>query len=117
MYRFISSRDITELHTAYKKLYKRDLNKKWDKYVQECPDLAGAMKPGMTAKKLLVADFNQLVDVYFHYLNYINSLSEVQRTAVNNAAEKVFTYSSFSPKIAHFLLDAENKFEIHNCVY
>lgn len=61
MYRFISSRDITELHTAYKKLYKHDLNKKWDKYVQECPNLAGAMKPGMTAKKLLVADFNQLV--------------------------------------------------------
>ena len=117
MYRFISLRDITELHTAYKKLYKHDLNKKWDKYVQECPDLGGAMKPNMTAKKLLVADFGQLVDVYFHYLNYINSLSEAQRTAVNNAAEKVFTYSSFSTKIANFLLDPENKFEIHNCVY
>lgn len=117
MYRFISSRDITELHTAYKKLYKHDLNKKWDKYVQKCPDLGGAMKPNMTAKKLLVADFGQLVDVYFHYLNYINSLSEAQRTAVINAAEKVFTYSSFSTKIANFLLDPENKFEIHNCVY
>ena len=117
MYRFISSRDITELHTAYKKLYKHDLNKKWDKYVQKFPDLGGAMKPNMTAKKLLVADFGQLVDVYFHYLNYINSLSEAHRTAVNNAAEKVFTYSSFSTKIAKFLLDPENKFEIHNCVY
>lgn len=117
MYRFISSRDITELHTAYKKLFKQDLNKKWDKCVQECPDLAGAIKPNMTAKKLLVADFCQLVDVYFHYLNYINSLSDTQRTAVNSAAKKVFTYKSFSEKIANFLLDPENKFEIHNCVY
>lgn len=30
MYRFISSRDITELHTAYKELYSHDLDKKWD---------------------------------------------------------------------------------------
>ena len=53
MYRFISTRDIKELHTAYKELYSHDLDKKWNKYVQKCPDLAGAMKPNMTAKKLL----------------------------------------------------------------
>lgn len=117
MYRFISSRDITELHTAYRELYSHDLDKKWNKYVRKFPELAGAMKPGMSAKKLLVADFNQLVDVYFHYLNYIVSLGEAQRTTVNEAAEKVFTYNSFSTKIANFLLNPDNGFEIHNCVY
>lgn len=117
MYRFISSRDITELHTAYRELYSHDLDKKWNKYVRKIPELAGAMKPGMTAKKLLVADFNKLVDVYFHYINYIFSLGEAQRTAVKEAAEKVFTYNSFSTKIANFLLNPDNRFEIHNCVY
>lgn len=117
MYRFISSRDITELHTAYKELYSHDLDNKWSKYVRKYPKLAGAMKPGMTAKKLLVADFNQLVDVYFHYLNYIVSLDKAQRTAVKESAEKVFTYNSFSTKIANFLLNPDNRFEIHNCVY
>lgn len=117
MYRFISTRDIKELHTAYKELYSHDLDKKWNKYVGKCPELAGAMKPGMTAKKLLVADFNQLVNVYFHYLDYIDSLDEAQRAAVKESAEKVFTYKSFSTKIADFLLNPDNKFEIHNCVY
>ena len=117
MYRFISTRDIKELHTAYKELYSHDLDKKWNKYVGKCPELAGAMKPGMTAKKLLAADFNQLVNVYFHYLDYIDSLDEAQRAAVKESAEKVFTYKSFSTKIADFLLNPDNKFEIHNCVY
>lgn len=117
MYRFISTRDIKELHTAYKELYSHDLDKKWNKYVGKCPKLAGAMKPGMTAKKLLVADFNQLVKVYFYYLDYIDSLDEAQRTAVKESAEKVFTYKSFSTQIADFLLNPDNKFEIHNCVY
>lgn len=51
MYSFISTRDISELHNAYKALYGQDLDKKWNKHVVLCPDLAGAMLSGMTAEK------------------------------------------------------------------
>lgn len=76
MYKFVSSQDKRALHRAYNQLYVQDLDKKWDKGVRSCPRLAGAMFPGMTAKKLLTADFKKLVDVYFHYRNYINGLTE-----------------------------------------
>lgn len=117
MYRFISTRNISELHNAYIAQYCHDMDKKWDKYVKSCPDLAGAMLPGMTAKKLLIAEFRVLVNVYFYYKNYVNGMTEARRNAVNTAARAVFTYNSYSKKIANFLLDPDNKYEIHNCIY
>ena len=117
MYSFISTRDISELHNAYKALYGQDLDKKWNKHVVLCPDLAGAMLSGMTAKKLLTAEFRVLVNVYFHYKNYVNGMTEARRDAVNAAAQAVFTYKSYSTKIAQFLLNPDNKYEIHNCIY
>lgn len=88
MYKFVSSQDKRALHKAYNQLYVQDLDKKWDKGVRSCPRLAGAMFPGMTAKKLLTADFKKLVDVYFHYRNYINGLTDIQAKEVNDAAKK-----------------------------
>mgnify|MGYP000845743009 FL=1 len=117
MYKFVSSQDKRALHRAYNQLYVQDLDKKWDKWVRSCPRLAGAMFPGMTAKKLLTADFKKLVDVYFHYRNYINGLTDIQAKEVNDAAKKVFTYTSFKDNIRDFLLNPDNKFEIWNCVY
>lgn len=117
MYRFKSKRAISDLHNTYIALYRQDMDKKWDKHVKLCPDLAGAMLPGMTAKKLLTAEFRVLVDVYFYYRNYINGMSQTRRDAVNTAAQKVFTYKSYATKIADFLLDPDNKYEIHNCIY
>ena len=117
MYSFISTRDISELHNAYKALYGQDLDKKWNKHVVLCPDLAGAMLSGMTAKKLLTAEFRVLVNVYFHYKNYVNGMTEARRDAVNAAAQAVFTYKPYSTKIAQFLLNPDNKYEIHNCIY
>ena len=117
MYKFVSSQDKRALHKAYNQLYVQDLDKKWDKRVRSCPLLAGAMLPGMTAKKLLTADFKKLVDVYFHYRNYINGLTDIQAKEVNDAAKKVFTYTSFKDNIRDFLLNPDNEFEIWNCVY
>lgn len=117
MYRFISTKDKSELHSAYNTLYCHDLNKKWAKQVRSCPDLAGAMLPGMTAKKLLTAEFRVLVDVYFYYKNYMSGLSGGRRNDVNTAAKEVFTYTSYSKKIAQFLLNPDNEYEIHNCIY
>lgn len=117
MYRFKSKRAISDLHTTYIALYRQDMDKKWNKYVKLCPDLAGAMLPGMTAKKLLTAEFRVLVDVYFYYKNYINGMSPARRDAVNTAAQKVFTYKSYATEIADFLLDPDNEYEIHNCIY
>ncbi len=102
MYKFVSSQDKRALHKAYNQLYVQDLDKKWDKGVRSCPRLAGAMFPGMTAKKLLTADFKKLVDVYFHYRNYINGLTDIQAKEVNDAAKKVFTYTSFKDNIRDF---------------
>lgn len=117
MYRFKSTRDKSELHSAYNTLYCHDLNKKWARQVAVCPELAGAMLPGMTAKKLLTAEFRVLVDVYFHYKKYMEGLTQAIRTDVNTNAQKVFTYKSYSGKIAQFLLNPDNKYEIHNCIY
>lgn len=61
------------------------------KGVRSCHSISWAMFPGMTAKKLLTADFKKLVDVYFHYRNYINGLTDIQAKEVNDAAKKVFT--------------------------
>lgn len=117
MYNFISARDKSELHTAYNALYCHDLNKKWGKRVASCPDLADAMLPEMTAKELLTAEFPVLVDVYFHYKNYVEGMTDERRNNINAAAQTVFSYDSYSTKIAQFLLNPDNEYEIHNCVY
>ena len=57
MYKFVSSQDKRALHRAYNALYVHDLEERWNKKVRITPQLAGAMLPGMTAKKLLTADF------------------------------------------------------------
>jgi hypothetical protein len=117
MYGFLSSCDTTILHLNYNRLYVKDLDEKWNKQVSNCPQLKGAMKPGMTAKKLLVANFEELVDVYFHYIQYLKGLDAAEQALVKDKAEKVFTYDSFREKIRDFLLDSVNGFGIHNCVY
>lgn len=117
MHVFHSTRNKAELHKDFQAIFVQDLNKKWDKYVAKCPQLANAMLPGMTAKKILVAEFKVLVRAYFYYIDYIKSLSVVDRHNVQSAANKVFKYKSFSSDIASFLIDPKNKYIIHNCVY
>ena len=56
MYTFISSQDKKKLHTEYLSLFKKDLDNVWKNKVTSCQLLNAAMLPGMTAKKLLVAE-------------------------------------------------------------
>lgn len=117
MHTFHSTRNKVELHRDYQAIFVHNLDKKWEKHVAECPQLANAMLPGMTAKKILVAEFKILVRAYFHYIDYMESLSKTDRLSVQCAANKVFTYNSFSSDIATFLINPQNKYIIHNCVY
>ena len=78
MYKFESSLDKRTLHRAYNALYVHDLDRKWNKNVLSHPLLAGAMLPGMSAKKLLTAEFKKLVEVYFHYKEYVAGLTDIQ---------------------------------------
>lgn len=117
MYKFESSLDKRTLHRAYNALYVHDLDRKWDKNVLSHPLLAGAMLPGMSAKKLLTAEFKKLVEVYFHYKEYVAGLTDIQAKEVRDAANKVFSYESFTKKISEFLINPAHKFEIWNCVY
>lgn len=117
MYKFVSKKNIRSLHTAYKKLFSQDLDAKWNKQVAACPNLANGMLPGMTAKKLLTADFGILVKVYLFFTQYVKALSENDKDQVMAAAKKVFTYNSYKGKISDFLLEQTHQFEIWNCVY
>ena len=117
MYNFVSGRNKVDLHNDYRALFQHNLDRKWDKMVLACPSLAGAMLPGMTATKLLVAKFRKLVDVYLHYTNYVNRLTPHDKAIVNKAAQDVFNFKSFTKKIAMFLDNPINQYEVHNCVY
>lgn len=117
MYRFVSGRTKKNLISDYLKLFKQDIDKKWERQIKECPLLATAMLPGMTPKELLVAEFTKLVDVYWYFINYTNTLSSTEVIAVCDSAKSVFTYDSYSSKIAAFLTNPKNRYEIYNCVY
>lgn len=117
MIRFVSSKSKAYLNREYYKLYPRDINKKWLKRVRQCPELQSALMPGITPKELLTADFKKLVDVYLYYVNYCDGLTDAKRDLVKAKAKEVFSYDSYASKIADFLLNPSNGFEIYNCVY
>lgn len=117
MYTFISSQDKKKLHTKYLSLFTKDLDNVWKNKVTSCQLLNAAMLPGMTAKKLLVAEFRVLVNVYHYYINYVNGLSDYDKRIVQDAANDVFKYESYSKRIADFLINPSNGYKISNCVY
>lgn len=117
MIRFVSTKDKKLLNKDYCALFSHDLDQKWNNRVARCPELAGAMLPGMTAKKLLTADFKKLVDVYLHFVEYCNGLTAAKSKEVTDKAKEVFNYTSFKQKIADFLISGDNGFQIYNCVY
>lgn len=115
MYKFISrNRDKRKLHKSYIALFKHNLDQKWGKFVANQPLLKKVLPQGMTPTKLFVAEFRKLVDVYFSYIDYLNSLSVENKEIVNTTVKKFFNYDSHASKIAKFLHD---EYEIHNCVY
>lgn len=119
MYRFISSRKPVELKKAYLKEYNVILlQKKLDKLMSDYPGIKDILPEGITAKKLLIGDFKYLVKVYSAFTEYINRKTAEEKHAIVSAFKSGgFNYDSHKTKIANFLTNAANGFDIHNCVY
>lgn len=118
MYRFQSSVNNAELNSRYKDIFKRaGLQRKWDSAVATCPELVQTLPAGKTPEDLLTMKYEDLVDIYLTYRSFYASLARARQEALNQAAGRVFTYSSYRTKIANFLLDENNGFKIFNCVY
>ena len=106
------------LESRYRAIYAHaGIQRKWNKQIASCPELATTLPNGVTPDDLLTMRYEDLVDVYNGYRLVYNGLSVARQTALNKAAAAVFTYGSYRGKIAGFLTDSQNGFEIYNCVY
>lgn len=118
MYSFHSTVNKATLDSRYKEIFKHaGLQRKWNSAIAACPDLAKTLPNGKIPEDLLTMKYEDLVDVYLTYQSIYHSLSGARKAALNQASGKVFTYSSYRDRIANFLLDENNGFEIYNCVY
>lgn len=118
--------DHSQLKEGYKQLFPHsDMQKKWKKLQSKYAFvLGGGAFP--TVLQLLTAPIDKLVDVYFDYVQKVE-------TAVNNGTltkgktgtkkamkdeiSNVFDYDGYANVIAGFFLDPANKFEIYTCHY
>lgn len=118
MYRFESNLESQVLERRYKEIYSNiDIQKKWDKAVKNCPELAQTLPRRVKPVDLLIMKYEKLVDVYLLYKSVCKNLDIDRRDALNKAAKNVYNYDSAKGKIKKFLMDTDNGFEIHNCVY
>ena len=118
MYRFRSTISKVTLDSRYEAIFAHaGLQRKWNKQIAACPELATTLPAGVAPDDLLTMRYEDLVDVYNNYKHVYNGLSAARKTALNNAASTVFTYDSYRGKIATFLTNQQNGFEIYNCVY
>lgn len=118
MYSFHSTVKKAVLDSRYKKIFEHArLQRKWDRELTSCPELARILPVGKTPEDMLTMKYEDLVDVYLTYRSFYASLARARQEALNQAAGRVFTYSSYRTKIANFLLDENNGFKIFNCVY
>ena len=118
MYRFRSKINKATLDSQYRTIYARaGLQRKWIREVAACPELANTLPAGVVPDDLLTMKYEDLVDVYNGYRQVYNGLSAARQSALNSAASAVFTYGSYRTKIAEFLTNPQNGFEIYNCVY
>ena len=119
MYRFVSSRNPVELKKAYLEKYNIDLlQRKLDRLMNVYPEIDAVLPDDISAKKLLTGSFKYLAKVYCAFTGYLNGKTAEEIQAIVLAFVRGgFNYDSHKGKIAKFLLDARNGFEIHNCVY
>lgn len=118
MYRFVSSEKRSVLNDKYKKIYKHArLQEKWDEEVKNCPELARTLSAKLNPVDLLTLPYEDLVDVYIDFIKVYNSLSKTKQKQLKEAANRVFSYSSYLSAIADFLTNENNGFKIYNCVY
>lgn len=119
MYRFVSSQNPVRLKKAYLEEYNiKLLQDKLDKLMKAYPEIKAVLPDKISAKKLLVGNFKYLTRVYCAFTGYLNGKTTAEKDSIKNAFKKGgFNYDSHKSKIANFLTDLANGFEIHNCVY
>lgn len=119
MYRFVSSQNPVRLKKAYLEKYEVNLlQNKLDKLMKVYPEIKAVLPDKISAKKLLVGNFKYLTRVYCAFTGYLNGKTTAEKDSIKNAFKKGgFNYDSHKSKIANFLTDLANGFEIHNCVY
>ena len=119
MYRFVSSQNPVRLKKAYLEEYNiKLLQDKLDKLMKAYPEIRAVLPDKISAKKLLVGNFKYLTRVYCAFTDYLNEKTTAEKDLIKNAFKKGgFNYDSHKSKIADFLTDLANGFEIHNCVY
>lgn len=119
MYRFVSSQRPVVLKKMYLKEYNVELlQTKLDKLMKAYPEIRAVLPNDISAKKLLVGNFKYLTRVYCAFTYYLNGKTTAEKTAIKNAfKDGGFNYDSHKSKIAKFLKNDTNRFEIHNCIY
>jgi len=119
MYRFVSSQNPVRLKKAYLEEYNiKLLQDKLDKLMKAYPEIRAVLPDKISAKKLLVGNFKYLTRVYCAFTDSLNGKTTAEKDSIKNAFKKGgFNYDSHKSKIADFLTDLANGFEIHNCVY
>lgn len=118
MYRFSSSLPIATLKSRYLNKYNLSLlQRKFDVVKNRYPNLFAVLPADISARKLLVGNFDYLAKIYFAYKAYVANIPEADANAISTDLNGVFKYSSHSTKIRDFLIDPNNGFEIFNCIY
>lgn len=119
MFRFVSSKKTTELKKEYLAKYNvKLLQKKLDALLNKYPEIKVVLPIDISVRKLLVSNFRYLAKVYCAFTGYLNGKSQVEKTQMlSDFVAGGFNYDRHSNKIAKFLTDVSNRFDIHNCVY
>ena len=82
------------------------------------PEIKEVLPKNISAIKLLVGNFKYLTRVYCAFTDYLNKKETEEKNAIKKTfKDKGFNYDNHKSKIAKFLKNNTNGFEIHNCVY
>nr|WP_314500019.1 hypothetical protein [uncultured Prevotella sp.] len=119
MYRFVSSQRPVVLKKAYLKEYNvKELQRKLNILMMNYPEIKEVLPKNISAIKLLVGNFKYLTRVYCAFTDYLNKKETEEKTAIKKTfKDGGFNYDNHKSKIAKFLKNNTNGFEIHNCVY
>ncbi|MBF1623618.1 MAG: hypothetical protein HXO40_02195 [Prevotella sp.] len=107
------------LKKAYLKEYNvKELQRKLNILMTNYPEIKEVLPKNISAIKLLVGNFKYLTRVYCAFTDYLNKKETEEKTAIKKTfKDKGFNYDNHKSKIAKFLKNNTNGFEIHNCVY
>ena len=119
MYRFVSSQRPVVLKKAYLKEYNvKELQRKLNILMMNYPEIKEVLPKNISVIKLLVGNFKYLTRVYCAFTDYLNKKETEEKNAIKKSfKDKGFNYDNHKSKIAKFLKNNTNGFEIHNCVY